>query len=321
MTRSNGSPGREIVARTEERIETLLAEKELALPPGYAWQNALKSAWLELQDATIPYGKHKGKRVLDVVTEKSVANALLDMTVQGLNPAAKQGYFIPYGSTLTFQRSYFGSVAVAKRVANVDDVRALVVYAGDELELEIADGRRRILSHRQTFESIREGTIVGAYAIVDFRTERPPVVDVMTIEELKTSWGQTESRGEVHQKFPEEMARRTVIQRALKPIINTATDEYLFLDAYNRDGSITVEAELEDDLAVEPVDLDLPDLAREEAPESLEELEEETAPSETPQPPAEEQEGGSPPASMDDSAPDPEPEAESGDALPQTLPF
>lgn len=338
MTRGPSTPGREIVQRTEERISTLLSERELMLPSGYAWQNALKSAWLQLQDATLPFGPKKGQRVLDHVTEKSVANALLDMVVQGLNPAAKQGYFIPYGQTLTFQRSYFGSVAVAKRVAGVEDVRALVVYAGDELELEVVDGRRKIVAHRQTFDSIREGTIVGVYAIVDFaaRTDpdtgyvrqRAPLVDVMTIEEVRASWQQSRSGGKTHDAFPEEMAKRTVIQRALKPLINTATDDYLFLDAYNRDATVTVEAELEEDLAVEPIDVDLPDLGAEASGESLEEAEEEAEPTETPAETLEEQSDTPQPASESDSAPAEEPEPESepegdavDDALPQQLPF
>lgn len=236
------SSRRELVERSESRIAELLDAGGLVLPERYAWRNALKTAWLQLQDAEIQYGQHKGRRLLDVVTEGSVANALLDMVAQGLNVGAKQGYFIPMGHVLTFRRSYFGSIALARRVANVDDVRALPIYEGDELELEVEHGYRRIVSHRQTFASIREGTLVGAYAIVTFRRPpptahaeaRPDHVDVMTIEEIRTSWSKAKSSG-THGDFPEAMALRTVIQRALKPLINAASDDHLFLEAYNRD--------------------------------------------------------------------------------------
>jgi recombination protein RecT len=40
--------------------------------------------------------------VLQACTRDSIANALLDMAVQGLNPAKKQGYFIAYGKQLVF---------------------------------------------------------------------------------------------------------------------------------------------------------------------------------------------------------------------------
>lgn len=272
---------KELVVRTEQRVAELLRDGGLVLPERYAWQNALKSAWLVLQDATIQGGPHKDKRVLDVCSERSVANALLDMVVQGLNVGAKQGYFIPYGTTLTFQRSYFGSIAVAKRVAGVEDVRALPIYQEDAVELEVEDGRRRIVSHRQMFASIREGTLVGAYAIVDFRdADRPPLVEVMTIEEIRTSWGQSrgyryDPKKSTHASFPEAMALRTVIQRALKPLINAATDDYLFLDAYNREPEAALEEELDAELEeANTIDVDVALEAPAEEPlEAAEELE------------------------------------------------
>lgn len=275
------TPPREIVVRTEERVATLLEEGGLILPERYAWQNALKSAWLVLQDATVQGGPNHGKRVLDIVSERSVANALLDMVAQGLNVGAKQGYFVPYGNALTFQRSYFGSIAVAKRVAGVADVRALPVYEGDTIELEIVDGIRRVVSHRQTFDSLREGTLVGAYAIVLFRDDRPNVTDVMSIDEIRTSWMQSrpykkDPKGSTHASFPEAMALRTVIQRALKPLINGATDDHLFLAAFNRDPSEAAEEELalevEEDANTIEIDVD-PEPASEPEPEPAPALE------------------------------------------------
>jgi len=291
MTDTPTPASKEIAVRTEQRVAELLRDGGLVLPERYAWQNALKSAWLQLQDATIQGGPNKDRRVLDVVSERSVANALLDMVVQGLNVGAKQGYFIPYGTTLTFSRSYFGSIAVGKRVAGVDDVRALPVYQEDQLEIEVVDGRRRIVSHRQTFASIREGSIVGAYAIVTFRRPfgeadvRPDHVEIMTIEEIHASWGQSrgyryDPKKSTHATFPEAMALRTVIQRALKPLINAATDDHLFLDAFNREPEEALEAELDaelDDANTIDVDVALEapaELQLEEAPElEVEELE------------------------------------------------
>lgn len=288
--------GREIVVRTEERVAELLREGGLVLPERYAWQNALKSAWLYLQGATIQAGPEKGRPVLEVVTERSVANALLDMVVQGLNIGAKQGYLIPYGQTLTFQRSYFGSIAVARRVAGVDDVRALPIYAGDEVDLEVEDGYRRIARHRQTFESIREGTLAGAYAIVTFRDRplgrqapgelgaygaRPDHVELMTVEEIRASWSQSrgyryDPKKSTHATFPEAMALRTVIQRALKPLINAASDDHLFLDAFNREPERALDedldAELEDANTIE-IDVALDPAAEEPAPHEIVELE------------------------------------------------
>ncbi len=78
----------------------------------------MKSAWLILQAAV---DKDK-KPVLEVCSKNSIANALLDMVVQGLNPAKKQCYFIAYGNGLACQRSYFGTMAVTKQVAGAKEI-------------------------------------------------------------------------------------------------------------------------------------------------------------------------------------------------------
>ena len=67
---------------------------ELKLPTNYSAANALKSAWLILQETK----DRNDKPALVVCTKESVANALLDMVVQGLSPMKKQCYFIVYGS-------------------------------------------------------------------------------------------------------------------------------------------------------------------------------------------------------------------------------
>ena len=66
------------------------ASGQLVLPEDYVVGNALKSAYLTLQGT-----KDKNfKPAMEICTQKSIANALLDMVVMGLNPAKKQCYFI-----------------------------------------------------------------------------------------------------------------------------------------------------------------------------------------------------------------------------------
>lgn len=102
----------------------------LKLPENYSAANALKFAWLMLSQTV-----DKDKRpVLQTCSKESVANAFLEMCIQGLNPMKKQCYFIAYGGKLEMQRSYQGSIAVAKRVGNVKSVHANVIYEGDVFE-------------------------------------------------------------------------------------------------------------------------------------------------------------------------------------------
>ena len=55
---------------------------ELHFPPNYSAENAMKAAWLKLQETT----DRNGKPALQVCTKDSIANALLKMVVYGLTP-------------------------------------------------------------------------------------------------------------------------------------------------------------------------------------------------------------------------------------------
>ena len=122
------------------QIKELQANGRLNFPANYSVGNALASAWLTLQGV-----KDKEKRpVLQSCTHESIVNSLLDMAIQGLNPSKKQVYFIAYGSQLVCQRSYFGTVAVTKRVTHCKDVFAEPVYEGDEFEYVIDRGNKQI---------------------------------------------------------------------------------------------------------------------------------------------------------------------------------
>ncbi|MBR6129023.1 MAG: recombinase RecT, partial [Bacteroidaceae bacterium] len=95
-----------------EKVNKFTADGALILPRNYSVENNMKSAWLILQETL----DRNGKPVLEVCTKASVANALFDMVLQGMSVSKNQGYFIAYGNKLEFQRSYFGTVALAKRV-------------------------------------------------------------------------------------------------------------------------------------------------------------------------------------------------------------
>ncbi len=102
----------------------------LKLPADYSSENAVRYAWLMLQE-TVDMNKAP---VLASCSKESIANALFSMVVQGLNPMKKQCYFVPYGGKLLLQKSYLGTIAVAKRVGDVKDVTANVVFNDDVFE-------------------------------------------------------------------------------------------------------------------------------------------------------------------------------------------
>lgn len=218
----------------QSRIEELTRAGKLQLPPNYSAANALTSAWLILQE-TVDKDKQP---VLQTCTKTSICNALFDMCVQGLNPAKKQGYFIPYGKKLMFIRSYFGSMALVKRIFPEANIYWGVVYEGDEFEYAMERGRKVITKHVQRIENVKPGKIVAAYCVIEPGGNRPAHTEIMTIDQIKRAWMQGPNYREggdgVHQKFDDQMAAKTVIQRACKAIINSSSDNYLFLRSVNR---------------------------------------------------------------------------------------
>ncbi|MBA3889813.1 MAG: recombinase RecT [Gemmatimonadaceae bacterium] len=236
VAKPNGQTDLALMKRTTvdavtDRVRGLLESKELHLPPGYSAENALKAAWLVLQEV-----EDKNKRpALSVCTQNSIANSLFSMVVQGLDPMKKQAYFIVRGTQLTLLRSYFGTIAAAKRMAGVIDVYAEAVYEGDEFEYEIDRGIKRVTKHKQSLGSIDPSKIVGAYAVVDLGPDREQVTEIMAMTQIRTSWSKGYANGPQKDQ-PDEMARRTVVNRALKRFINSSNDDHLglFVDHFNR---------------------------------------------------------------------------------------
>lgn len=200
---------------------------ELKLPANYSAANALKSAWLILQET-----KDRSDRpALVVCTKESIANALLDMVVQGLSPMKKQCYFIVYGNKLTLQRSYLGTLAIAKRVGGVLTAVANCVYEGDEFIFSVdpQTGLKKIVKHEQTLETLDANKVKGAYAILVTDDGRV-IVEIMNISQIKQAWmqGATKGGSPAHKNFGDEMAKKTVIGRACKLLIGMSDDSALF---------------------------------------------------------------------------------------------
>lgn len=204
-------------------------ENGLKLPANYAVGNALKSAFFALK------GNNDGD-LIQVAThmpemKTSIANALMDMVVQGLTPAKTQVYFIRYGNQVKMQRSYFGTQAALKRLSEVHDCWANVVHEGDGLEIGAQDDRLVVRDWKPTLEGL-DKEIKYVYAVIEM-ADGTHQHTIMTFKQIKNSWSQTRSKGAVQNKFSDEMAKRTVLNRAAKNILNTSDDSDLVVGAIN----------------------------------------------------------------------------------------
>ncbi len=209
-----------------EKITTFKETGTLKFPKDYSPENALKASYLMLLETKT----RDGKPVLEACTKESIANSLLKMVVLGLNPLKKQGNFIAYGDKLSFDLEYAGNIAIAKR-NGLKDIRGVAVLKGDEFEFEVnpASGRKIVTKHKQTLDTIGDPNVIGAYAVLEYE-DGTTNTEIMNFRQIQAAWNQGSMKGNspAHKNFPDQMAVKTVINRAIKLFNRTADDSALF---------------------------------------------------------------------------------------------
>lgn len=238
---------KDITTQVLSKIQTFQSAGELKLPADYSAENALKSAWLVLQEVK----DRNGKAALEVCSKESIANSLLKMVVWGLSPLKKQGDFIVYGDKLSFDPEYTGNIALAKRYGGLKWIKANAIFEQDNFKWEIdpETGRRKIIEHSQELETFGTGKLKGAYAVFELN-DGTRDVEIMNITQIQNAWGQGAAKGNspAHQKFADQMAIKTVINRACKLLIRSSDDAVLF-DQNDSEERDTVSASVKHEVA------------------------------------------------------------------------
>lgn len=218
---------KDITAQVLAKVNAFESSGELKLPKDYSPENALKFAMLELSETK----NNAGKYALEFCTKESIANALLKMVVWGLSPMKKQCSFLMYGNKLSCDIEYTGNIALAKRFSDMKDMKARAIFKGDDFVFEVDPDtlKVKIIQHKQTLESIGSKEVVGAYAIA-YMNDGTKDVEVMSINQIRDAWNQGAMKGNspAHKNFPDEMAKKTVINRACKPLIRSSNDAILY---------------------------------------------------------------------------------------------
>ena len=250
---------KEITTQVLQKVQAFEKSGELRIPKDYSPENALKGAMLVLTELKTK----DGSNALQYCSKTSIAQALLKMVVEGLSVLKKQGYFIPYDKELTWIRSYQGSIALAKRVAEVKEVNAVVVYQNDLFEygIDVKTGRQVIYKHDQKLGNIANDKIIAAYAIVIYKDGSTDAT-IMSMDEIRTAWNQGAPKGNspAHKNFTQEMAKKTVINRACKTPINSSTDVIL-VGGYDEENdeapTIDIKHEIIEDTASQPITFEI----------------------------------------------------------------
>lgn len=208
--------GDQVIARVEE-----LNKVGFVMPKDYLYVNAIKASMLVLQELK----DKNGKPALEVCTPNSVASALFEMAVKGLDVSKKTAYFICRGDKLCLHESYFGKALQVKRIYPNFDPHPVVIHEGDEFVYTIdpETGYKKLVKHEQKLENL-DKDFVGAYMYIPTADGKQDLY-IMSKRQIMQAWSKSSSREmSVHKSFSEKMCSKTLVNSACNMIINSTPD-------------------------------------------------------------------------------------------------
>lgn len=216
LTKTSSNVGDQVISRVEN-----LTKVGFVCPPDYNFINAIKASMLVLQELK----DKNGKPALEVATQASIASALFEMSVRGLDASKKTCYFVMRGNKLCLHESYFGKVLQVKRIYPNFDPHPVVIHEGDEFVYEIdpKTGCRRLVKHEQKLENL-DKDFIGAYMYLP-TAEGGQDLYIMSKKQILTAWSKSSSSSQtVHKTFPEKMIAKTIVNSGCNMIINSTPD-------------------------------------------------------------------------------------------------
>ena len=208
--------GDQVIARVEE-----LNKLGFVMPKDYLYVNAIKASMLVLQEL-----KDKNQKpALEVCTPTSVASALFEMAIKGLDVSKKTAYFIVRGDKLCLHESYFGKALQVKRIYPNFDPHPVVIHEGDEFVYTIdpETGYKKLVKHEQKLENL-DKDFVGAYMYIPTADGKQDLY-IMSKRQIMQAWSKSSSREmSVHKSFSEKMCSKTLVNSACNMIINSTPD-------------------------------------------------------------------------------------------------
>lgn len=208
-----------------DRIQKEIDKGLVKTYPDYDYKKVVSDCWDEFIKKTqkVNNAYHHIVSIADVNTTVKAFEKMVNL---GLSSVKKQGYFqLESDKFLVFTPSYLGSSYIAKRDLGVKLISSNVVYEDDifEYEINIDTGYKKILAHKQELKNINNAKILGAYAMAVYN-DGTKKAEVMSFSQITLSWAMGGSKGEskAHKNFPDEMAKKTVINRMLKEDLSTS---------------------------------------------------------------------------------------------------
>lgn len=190
-------------------------ELGMTLPEGFNPANSLKKARIMLNDMKV-----NGKPVLEVVTQASVIQCLIDACCKGLDYSESQVYFIPRNGIMTNLESVYGRIARAKRASKNYKPIVQYVHEGDDFEIgvNVETGQTIIKKHETSIDNL-DKPIIAAYAYVADDSGNTEIY-IMTKREWLMSWKKSSNGCAVAKEFERDMIYRTIVKKSTKALVN-----------------------------------------------------------------------------------------------------
>ena len=223
-----------VISQAIGELDNMIQAKMFDIPENYSYKNAIQQARF-LLNKPADSGKNQGKTIMEICTPQSILQSVIEMAQKGLNPDKKQCYFIPYGNTCQLSVSYQGNIALAKRSGeDIEDVLGYSVYADDQFDIEfdVTKGVLQVKNYKPDVTKWNKDKLIGAFAVVIGKDRNIKYTEYMTMEQIRAAWNMGFARGgsPAHKNFPDQMAIKTVKNRAVKSYINSSDDSELFRD-------------------------------------------------------------------------------------------
>ena len=219
-----------IAAGCTDWITKAVSNHEIKVPEGYNVGSEIALAMMKIAQTN----DRNGKPALTVCSKDSVYTALRQMAMSGLSMAQNQCYPIVYDNQLQIQRSYFGTLALIHRMLPEYNVSASVVYDGDSYDYgfdDITNCYRMKVTEAKLGN--RRNSIIAVFGTISRKDTKEVVFsEVMTWEEVLVSWSHAKT-DKVQKEFPDQMAKRTLLNRMCKLFVNTYPIDPNIAKAYN----------------------------------------------------------------------------------------
>lgn len=188
----------------------------MVLPDGFNPANSLKKARLMLNDMKVG-----GKPVLEVVSQASIIQCLIDACCKGLDFSESQIYFIPRGNVMTTMESVYGRIARAKRASK--NYKPIVQYVHEddvfEIGVNVENGQTIIKKHETSLENLDKPIIAAYTYVTDDKGDTE--IYILTKKDWLKSWTKSSNGASVAKEFERDMIFRTIIKKSTKSLVNT----------------------------------------------------------------------------------------------------